>query len=107
MESALKAARLDRTNEDSLYCIREARATGPSSSKGWNLVVLCEREGRQAYTSYSVKATSVEQALELCRELEPTDLKLLEIDSAEEIETDAEAPDGVYGRTGLAFFESP
>lgn len=101
---ALKAARMDRTNESALYYIREIRNRVTPSSKGWKLVVRCRRGEMEAMCSFIVVATDPDEGLKFCRELESPGVELLSIESAEQIDLEAPSPEGVYKRSGLAFF---
>jgi len=102
---ALKAARMDRTNETALWYIREIRGQGTLSSKGWKLVLRCRRGEMEAMGSFIVVATDPDEGLHFCREVESPDVELLSIESAEQIDLEAPSPEGVYKRSGLAFFD--
>ena len=101
----MKAARLDRTNGEALYQVRESRGLESPSSKAWALVVLCRSAGKSGYISYSVVAAGPGEGLKLCREVEPDAVELLELESSAIVEAESGLLDGVYARSGIAFFE--
>ena len=104
-EEAFEAIALDKSNERAAWLIREIADEKSETAKGWRIVV----EGRWPqpfedsdkdygfYANYTVVADTPEEALEYIRAFEPEELRFtLKINSAVDLEPQADAPKGVY-----------
>lgn len=109
-----RAVGLDKSNEDAQWLIREIRRqTGEIGSQSFELMIhgpwLSELSPECAgckgfYSSYSVVAETLDEALAFVREFEPKEIRdALEIDEVKHQEPSDE-PKGVYWTSGYSFY---
>lgn len=101
-EAALRAARLDRENSESLWCLRELNLQRSEKAHLWTMFVSGTEGGREFSTGYRVVAETSDQALHYAREIEAPSLKIDSIDKATKGPANKN-PMGVYERIELVY----
>ncbi len=113
LEYLWKAIELHKNNGRASWLIREIEGRFSENSKYFRILIEGvwhqpfegESENPGFYTSYDVVADTLDDALDLIKRFEPTDIEhSLKIDEHEILENIPENPQGIYSTSGYSFF---